>query len=298
MSGEEPKCLGPGTLSGRGARSGSGRCCGDGALCEHLKLAWSGLWNERAIHNRAVLGITDEVGGGVLVQRMVWARVSGVLHTINLAGGQWREMVINVGLGIGEGIVSGAVAADQVIVSKDWDAPTGALRFRYIANDKRERVVFDRASGSGTRRVEITLEGHEPWSGTVDVVAGQKGRVEVRLKAIPVAKPEPTPEPVDTARVYSQADVDTPPKRRSGESPSYPRSGAPKLRSGDRVSVSVRFVVTETGEVQDVSVVESAGKAVDAVVVQAVKGWKYEPATKRGVKVRSQMLLKQTFLGG
>jgi TonB family protein len=150
----------------------------------------------------------------------------------------------------------------------------------------------------GARRVEISLEGHEPWSGTVDVVAGQKGRVEVRLKLIPAAKPEPTPEPVDTARVYSQADVDTQPRRRSGESPSYPRSGAPKLRSGDRVSVTVRFVVTETGDVQDVSVVESAGKAIDAVVVQAVKGWKYEPATKRGVKVRSQMLLKQTFLGG
>ena len=62
--------------------------------------------------------------------------------------------------------------------------------------------------------------------------------------------------------------------------------------------MTVRFVVTETGDVQDVSVVESAGKAVDAVVVQAVKGWKYEPATKRGVKVRSQMLFKQTFLGG
>jgi TonB family protein len=148
----------------------------------------------------------------------------------------------------------------------------------------------------GARRVEMALEGHEPWSGTVDVVAGQKGRIDVRLKPIPVAKP--TPEPVDTARVYSQEDVDTQAKRRSGESPSYPRSGAPKLRSGERVSVIVRYVVTETGDVQDVSVVESAGKAVDAVVVQAVKGWKYEPATKRGVKVRSQMLLKQTFLGG
>jgi serine/threonine-protein kinase len=151
---------------------------------------------------------------------------------------------------------------------------------------------------AGARRLELALEGHEPWSGTVDVVAGQKGRVDVRLKPIPVAKPEPTPEPVDTTRVYGLADVDAPPKRRSGESPTYPRSGAPKLKSGERVSVTVRFVVTEAGDVQDVSVVESAGKPVDAVVVQAVKGWKYEPATKRGVRVRSQMLFKQTFLGG
>jgi TonB family protein len=148
----------------------------------------------------------------------------------------------------------------------------------------------------GPRRVELALAGHQPWSGTVDVVAGQKGRVEVRLK--PVPKAAPTPTPVDTNRVYGLGDVDTAPKRRSGESPAYPRSGAPKLKSGQRISVTVRFVVTETGEVQDVSVVESAGKVLDAVVVQAVKTWKYDPATKRGVKVRSQMVLKQTFLGG
>jgi hypothetical protein len=60
-------------------------------------LAWAGLWNERAIHNRAALRSTAEVGGGIIVQRMVWARASGVLQTVNLASGQWREMVVNAG---------------------------------------------------------------------------------------------------------------------------------------------------------------------------------------------------------
>jgi TonB family protein len=64
------------------------------------------------------------------------------------------------------------------------------------------------------------------------------------------------------------------------------------------VSVVVRILVTEKGEVQDVSVVESAGKAVDEVVVSAVRKWKFEPATKRGVPVKVQALFKQTFLGG
>jgi serine/threonine-protein kinase len=150
----------------------------------------------------------------------------------------------------------------------------------------------------GTRRVELQLEGHEPWSGTVDVVAGQTGRVEVRLRPLAAPRADPTPEPVDTERVWAQSDVDTPPRKLSGDSPSYPRSGAPRLRSGERLSVTVRFVVSEAGEVQDVSVVESGGKVVDGIVIQAVKGWRYEPATKRGVKVRSQMLFKQTFLGG
>jgi protein TonB len=98
--------------------------------------------------------------------------------------------------------------------------------------------------------------------------------------------------------VYGPSDVDTPARKLSGDSPSYPRAGAPRLRSGERVSVVVRFVVDEKGEVQDLSVVESAGKVVDAAVIQSVRSWKYEPAVKRGVKVRSQMLFKQTFLGG
>ena len=45
------------------------------------------------------------------------------------------------------------------------------------------------------------------------------------------------------------------------------------------------------------TVVESAGKLVDDVVVAAVKGWKYEPATKRGVKVKVETVFRQTFLG-
>jgi TonB family protein len=57
-------------------------------------------------------------------------------------------------------------------------------------------------------------------------------------------------------------------------------------------------VVSETGEVQDVTVVESGGKLVDEVVVSAIRRWKFQPATKRGTRVKVQMSFKQTFLGG
>ena len=99
------------------------------------------------------------------------------------------------------------------------------------------------------------------------MVAGQKGRVDVRLQAIPVPTPR-RPEPVDTARVYAERGRrgGHAAKKLSGSSPSYPSDRAAALKSGERVSVIVRFVVTESGEVQDVAVVESAGKAVDEVV--------------------------------
>jgi pyruvate, water dikinase len=128
---------------------------GEEKLLEQLKRAWSGLWTERAIHNRALLGTgSDRAGGGVVFQRIVWSRVSGVLQTVNVAESEPREMVINVGLGLGEGIVSGTVAADHVVVAKEGDLERGPLRFRYVTADKRERVVFDRRAGVGTTRDE------------------------------------------------------------------------------------------------------------------------------------------------
>ncbi|HSD66029.1 MAG TPA: PEP/pyruvate-binding domain-containing protein, partial [Vicinamibacteria bacterium] len=128
---------------------------GEERVLEHLKRAWSGLWTERAIHNRSLAGLgSDRAGGGVLVQRMVRSRVSGVLQTVSVAGGEPREMVINVGLGLGEGIVSGTVAADHVVVAKEGDLQRGPLRFRYVTADKGEQVVFDGRAGIGTARVE------------------------------------------------------------------------------------------------------------------------------------------------
>jgi pyruvate,water dikinase len=128
---------------------------GEDRVLEHLKRAWSGLWTERAIHNRALLGAgTERAGGGVVVQRIVRSRVSGVVQTVNVAESEPREMVINVGLGLGEGVVSGTVAADHVVVAKEGDLLKGPLRFRYVTADKRERVIFDRRAGLGTTRDE------------------------------------------------------------------------------------------------------------------------------------------------
>jgi phosphohistidine swiveling domain-containing protein len=124
---------------------------GERSLLHYLKMAWSGLWTERAIHNRAVLGMGSEYpGGGVIIQRNARSRVSGVLQTVNVAEGNLREMVINAGLGLGEGIVSGVVAADQIVVDKEGNMEKGPLRFRYITSDKKEQVVFNKRAGQGT----------------------------------------------------------------------------------------------------------------------------------------------------
>jgi protein TonB len=104
---------------------------------------------------------------------------------------------------------------------------------------------------------------------------------------------------VDTTKVYENkpGQVDRVAKKRSGNSPSYP-DRAPRLKSGERVSVTFTFLVTEDGAVRDVEVMESAGKLIDDVVVEAVRTWRYDPARIRGVPVRVRVVRKQTFLGG
>jgi TonB family protein len=152
----------------------------------------------------------------------------------------------------------------------------------------------------GRHPVEMSLDGHRAWSGTVEVVAGRRVRTAATLMPVRRTRSGPSSSPpVDTSRVYENrlGKVDRLARRVSGASPSYP-DRAPRLRSGERVSVVLSFLVTETGDVEAVKVTGSAGRLIDDVVVRAVETWKYQPAEVRGTPVRVQVLFKQTFLGG
>jgi TonB family protein len=55
-------------------------------------------------------------------------------------------------------------------------------------------------------------------------------------------------------------------------------------RAGTRGSVKVEYCIDPDGETQDIEVVESFGDPeVDALVVETVDAWRYEPATRDGV---------------
>jgi TonB family protein len=152
----------------------------------------------------------------------------------------------------------------------------------------------------GTHRVEVTSDGYEPWSTNVSVQPGRSARVEAVLRQVPKATPPPPdPNAFDPNRIYANvaSEVDVLAKKLSG-SASYPSDKAPRLKSGESVSVSVTYVVTENGEVTDLKVIESAGQVVDEAVTGAIKRWKYSPAMKRGVKVKVRVAFKQTFRAG
>jgi protein TonB len=108
--------------------------------------------------------------------------------------------------------------------------------------------------------------------------------------APPAAPAAPTAKPsVDTSRVYLDSDVDSPPRKVSGDNP-VPSA---RLKSGELIRVAVSFTVTETGDVADVEIVESGGKSFDEDVMKAVRKWKYTPGAKQGAKIKVK--LTRTF---
>jgi len=130
---------------------------GEDDVMASLRLAWAGLWGERALRRRGAATTPGPgVGGGVVVQRMVAARVAGVIHTSAASLGDPGSLLLNVGLGLGEGVVSGQVDADLITVVKRGVTEGALTSLHYVVGDKRERVVFDSRRGRGTRR-EPTL---------------------------------------------------------------------------------------------------------------------------------------------
>jgi hypothetical protein len=126
---------------------------GEEELLRAMRRGWAGYWTARAIHRRMAVGIDPlAVHGGLVVQRMAVVRVSGVLLTAHMAAGRMDEMVVNAGLGLGEGIVSGEAEADHILIARAGIAEGSPLRFRYRTGEKRTKVVP--AGQGGTMRIE------------------------------------------------------------------------------------------------------------------------------------------------
>ena len=151
----------------------------------------------------------------------------------------------------------------------------------------------------GPHHVEVSKDGYETWSQTA-AAAGRKVFLDANLQQVARATPPPTaaPEAVDVNKVYAENEVDTPPKKLSGMSASYPSGRAPRLKAGDSVSVTLNYVVNETGQIADLKVTESGGRIVDEEVLSALKDWKYAPGSKRGTNVKVRLVRKFTFKGG
>ncbi|MGW1050702.1 phosphoenolpyruvate synthase [Streptomyces sp. NPDC002521] len=131
----------------------------------HVRRCWASGFSERSMSYRAQRGLPPDGGGvAVIVQRMVPAERSGVLFTADPTAGRADRYVVGAVHGLGEGLVSGAVDADTVVL----DAATGEP-LSTVIGAKQER--YDAGTGPGCEVSPVADEDRKALSLTADDLA-------------------------------------------------------------------------------------------------------------------------------
>ncbi|WP_280483134.1 phosphoenolpyruvate synthase [Nocardia cyriacigeorgica] len=91
---------------------------GEDAVRRQVRACWASAFSQRSIEYAFAHDQPRVAAVAVVLQRLVAARVSGVMFTADPASGSPDELVISAVYGLGEGLVSGAVDADSVVVDR------------------------------------------------------------------------------------------------------------------------------------------------------------------------------------
>nr|MDT0660549.1 PEP/pyruvate-binding domain-containing protein [Micromonospora sp. DSM 115978] len=127
---------------------------GEENVLDSIRRCAASAWSERAIAYRRDREV-NEVRTAVVVQRMVAADFSGVMFTANPVTGARHEVVIEVGQGLGEAVVSGRVTPDHYVLRKH--------RVRDSRSGKRE-IAVRALPGGGVEEVAGEPDRELPWS--------------------------------------------------------------------------------------------------------------------------------------
>ncbi|WP_066633437.1 rifamycin-inactivating phosphotransferase [Desulfolucanica intricata] len=123
---------------------------GEKNILDCVRKCWASLFTDRAIAYRQKNGFKhDKVLLAVIVQRMVFPEVAGIMFTADPVTGNRKIVSIDAGFGLGEALVSGIVSPDLYQVRSD------KLIKKQIA--RKEIAIYARPEG-GTAKVEIEGE--------------------------------------------------------------------------------------------------------------------------------------------
>jgi pyruvate,water dikinase len=148
------------------------------ALERRVLDCFASCFSPRALAYRAIQGRATARDAGVIVQRMIDSRVSGVLFTANPTSGDPTEIVVSAAIGVGEGVVADRAEADTFFV----DAATLTLRRRVVAH-KRSRVAFDAVRGTGTAVMDVA-EAESATSALDDQQVGAVARLGADVQSL------------------------------------------------------------------------------------------------------------------
>ncbi len=155
--------------------------------------------------------------------------------------------------------------------------------------------IEELALGPGPHAIRLEREGFLPVVKQVEARPGVMIVVRARLDRAPAnttLTSFPTPKPLVEGDLVDVDDSVTPPRLVSGERAPYPKE-ARRLRLQGTVLVEV--IVDEKGVPHDARVLQSAGAALDEAVIEAAYKFRYDPATKRGVRVKVRQAYSQTL---
>jgi pyruvate,water dikinase len=124
-------------------------------VLRHVQRCWAGLFSAHGLAYAARRD-ADVVSGGmaVVVQRMVHARASGVMFTLDPATGDPSVVSIEGSWGLGSTVVGGEVTPDQYVVAK----ATMSIRDRRV---RRKDVLDAPVADGGTRREDVPEDRRE-----------------------------------------------------------------------------------------------------------------------------------------
>jgi pyruvate,water dikinase len=125
---------------------------GERELMDAVRACWTSLWSERAILYRARQNVDQTtVKLAVVVQKMIFADVAGVMFTANPVSGERDELIIDANPGLGEAVVSGLVTPDHFVLSKR------SRRIKEQLLGKRE-VIIRSKEGGGIEQIHSSNE--------------------------------------------------------------------------------------------------------------------------------------------
>ncbi|GAB3898529.1 phosphoenolpyruvate synthase [Larkinella knui] len=125
-------------------------CIGKDAILKHISQCWASLFTERAVLYRLQQGFDHRhVQLAVVVQKMVFPQVAGILFTADPVTSNRNVVSIDASFGLGEALVSGRVNADT------YKVRAGRIVDRKIPTKK--RAIYVVAAG-GTKEQELRPE--------------------------------------------------------------------------------------------------------------------------------------------
>ncbi len=145
------------------------------AILQHVSLCWASLFTERAVIYRLRNGVDQrKVQMAVVVQRMVFPQVSGILFTADPVTGNRKVASVDASFGLGEALVSGLVNADvykvrdgeilsKAIASKKlaiFATPTGGTQEQAIEPERQEQPALTDAQVVKLAQLGRRIEAH------------------------------------------------------------------------------------------------------------------------------------------